>query len=336
MTELLDVLRDSHLDWTTVAFLVEALSNADPLEWDAILEPFLEPGPVLAVLERHPGILENSDAVIKSEVAGISEELEPRDEPHGELVDVAALEEGLLAAGFRALGAGVFIATSQGVSVEVSPGGLLDVAVDGRPVAAVSAFVSKTLAARDVGSLGHALLDWGGRGGSGSRLETPVNVESEESSGDSDSEGESDGLDLRCLPSPHDLGVRQHRRLTILTWGFFKLPKPPKAQALINCSYKKFHYLTRNNKHIKRLNGLNDVVQGRICRNTFFESWLREAVRRIEVEDLASVSLCCAKGTHLSVAVAEIIGKAYYPLAVVRHLTLSHNRPGHAGGSRRH
>merc|ERR1711953_717704 len=89
------------------------------------------------------------------------------------------------------------------------------------------------------------------------------------SSEDSELEIDSDGFDPRCVPSSHDLGVSPERELRIVTWGFFKLTKPPEAQVLFNCSCKKFHYLTRNNKHIKKLNGLDDVVQGRICRNTF-------------------------------------------------------------------
>uniref|UniRef100_A0A7S0BA27 Uncharacterized protein n=1 Tax=Pyrodinium bahamense TaxID=73915 RepID=A0A7S0BA27_9DINO len=140
----------------------------------------------------------------------------------------------------------------------------------------------------------------------------------------------------RVLPAPSELGASPARRLTISTWGKARIVQPPDAQAHFACDSKKFHYLTRNNKHIKKLNGLDEVVQSRILRNGFFEDWIRETVQRIEREDLASLTLHCHKGTHLSVAVAEIMRKVYYPNAEVQHLTLAYVRPGRVGGPSRH
>lgn len=346
MTELLDVLRDGQLDQETVAFLVEALSNAEPSDWDAILEPFVQPGPVLDVLTSYPNVLEQSAVALAAVTAwamdaeeapeAASEEGVHRDARGVTSADFAALEEGLLEAGFTVLIDGVFVHVAGGVSVETLLDGTFDVAVDGKSSADVAAFVATTLTTKGAHGLGRALFQWGSRHGGGKQVHDLPPESMDEGSDASGSEGDANGFDPQCIPSSAELGVNRDRELAIVTWGFFKLQKAPEAQAMINCSYKKFHYLTRNNKHIKRLNGLHDVVQGRICRNTFLEPWLREAVRRIESEDLVSVSLCCAKGTHLSVAVAEIMRKAYYPRATVRHLTLAHNRPGHAGGAARH
>eukprot|EP00927_Polykrikos_kofoidii_P060930 TRINITY_DN55827_c0_g1_i1.p1 TRINITY_DN55827_c0_g1~~TRINITY_DN55827_c0_g1_i1.p1 ORF type:complete len:587 (-),score=77.91 TRINITY_DN55827_c0_g1_i1:170-1930(-) len=179
--------------------------------------------------------------------------------------------------------------------------------------------------------------------GQGVRVWKPVgqhqggeNVSGTDNSDGSISEQGGAGFDPSRLPSAAALGASKERQITITTWGNSRMSKPPEAQAHITCNYKKFHYLTRNNKHIKKLNGLHDEVQGRVCRNGFLESWLREVVSRIEREDLSSLCLHCHKGTHLSVAIAEILHKAYYPFATVTHTTLTYVRPGHVGGPARH
>jgi len=113
------------------------------------------------------------------------------------------------------------------------------------------------------------------------------------------------------------------------------MQKPPEAQTHITCDIKKFHYLTRNNKFLKRLTGLDDEVQEQICRCGFFSDWIASAVARIERDNVSSLALNCFKGTHRSVAAAEILRKVYYPRATVRHLTMGYIRPGRAGGPSR-
>jgi len=151
-----------------------------------------------------------------------------------------------------------------------------------------------------------------------------------------DSEGNDQQLEVHCLPKPDVLGASRDRVLNIITWGNGRCAQPPPADAYITCNYKKFHYLTRNNKHIKRSNGLDEAVQGRICRNGFTESWLRDTIGRIEHDDLHNVAFHCWKGTHLSVAIAEILRKFYYPRATVQHSSLAYIRPGRKGGPAKH
>merc|ERR1712217_891734 len=101
------------------------------------------------------------------------------------------------------------------------------------------------------------------------------------------------------------------------------------------CNYKKLRYLTRNNKHIVHRNGLDSDVQEQIIRCSFFAGWLREVIQRVEQDDVLSLALHCYKGTHRSVAAAEILKAKYYPLATVHHLTLQYIRPGRPGGPSR-
>lgn len=137
------------------------------------------------------------------------------------------------------------------------------------------------------------------------------------------------------LPSPGEVGVDQARVLEIMTWGNSKM-KPPKAQLHVTCNYKKFHYLTRNNKHIKWLNGLDAEVKDRVRRSAFLESWLRDTLPQIEGQNVQTVALHCHKGTHLSVAIAELMQELYYPNATVQHLSLRAERAGRRGGPARH
>jgi len=349
---LLDTFKENGIDHETISFLVEALSNADTCDWHAILEPFVHPSPVLSVIEQNPGILEHTVVLCHTDMARMPEAKEhnvtdARDDFHGmsshcvqylmqphEMTEVKA---GLSDAGFTVLGENVFSHVASGITVETVSDALPDVAVDGCSKDQIVNFVAKAFACEGPHGFGNALLSWGRHiQGKKNQIRTDFQYDTCSSSEDSGAEFDSDGFDPRCIPSATELGANPGRRLTIFTWGFFKLSRPPDAQVLINCSSKKFHYLTRNNKHIKKLNGLHDVVQGRICRNTYFEPWLRDTIRRIESVNLASISLCDAKGTHLVVAIAEIIQKTYYPRAQVQHLTLTANKPGHAGGPRRH
>mmetsp|Transcript_726 Transcript_726/g.1496 ORF Transcript_726/g.1496 Transcript_726/m.1496 type:complete len:338 (+) Transcript_726:79-1092(+) len=337
MAQLLEVLALGGTDRQTAAFLVEALGNAEAADWDSILEPFVQPRPVIDLLVSNLEELQRASLIIRAEGEGAVNKVHAQScqDPLDlvEQLDDSGIQEGLLGAGFKALGDGIWYSQASHITVELAPGALPIVSVDGCPGDEILSFVAKAVS--EVGSteLGRALVEnkW-----SRGRDCMPELDAEDDSEAESDSERDPEGFDIRCLPRAIDVGARRDRQITLITWGFFKLARPPEAQALINCSCKKFHYLTRNNKHIKKLNGLDDVVQGRICRNTFFASWLLEAIGRIEREDLNMVSMCCAKGTHLSVAIAEMMRKAYYPKATVQHLTLTHNRPGHAGGSRRH
>mmetsp|Transcript_685 Transcript_685/g.1692 ORF Transcript_685/g.1692 Transcript_685/m.1692 type:complete len:372 (-) Transcript_685:115-1230(-) len=67
MSLLLDAFEDAGVDRETVAFLVEALQNAEPDDWSAIVEPFLPSDPVVAVLNAEPDVLERTVRALERE-----------------------------------------------------------------------------------------------------------------------------------------------------------------------------------------------------------------------------------------------------------------------------
>lgn len=261
------------------------------------------------------------------------------------------LSDDLLRAGFTLVSDGIFAFTPHGIVVETMIGNPLVVTVDGRSDDMVAAFAKDFIAHRGVSGFGDALISWAKQG----HAATPqvpragcaiFELGSENdcsANGSSDEEGScsehASGFDPLALPAPAELGVDAGRRIRILTFGKHRLKKFPselmQVQAHITCNIKKFHYLTRNNKHLTKLSGLHDEVQGQICRCGFFASWIGDVVKRIEQNNLTSLALNCFKGTHRSVAAAEILKKAYYPLADVKHLTLGYIRPGRPGGPAR-
>eukprot|EP00927_Polykrikos_kofoidii_P054755 TRINITY_DN49129_c0_g1_i1.p1 TRINITY_DN49129_c0_g1~~TRINITY_DN49129_c0_g1_i1.p1 ORF type:complete len:678 (-),score=84.16 TRINITY_DN49129_c0_g1_i1:151-2184(-) len=277
-------------------------------------------------------------------------------------IDDVALREGLLEAGFSACGEGLFVSVAHGVTVELESQCLwsyktIRANVAGRGEEEVAAFIA-SLVGEDARLLGRKLLEWSQLARDATVAEVRqermraafrgVQTSSDESdNSDEDADttleiGVSDGIHDTCrdleyvLPSPNVVGANRERRIKFISWGTNRLPRPPEVEVHITCSIKKFHYLTRNNKHIKRLNGLNEEVQGQIMRCGFFSSWVADVVSQIESKDLACLGLHCFKGTHRSVAAAEILRKVYYPRALVEHLSLQFIRPGRAGGPSRH
>lgn len=350
---ILDVFEDAGLDLETRSFLVEALLNADDTDWLDILEPFLPPSHVLSAVEaaKRTVLVEAEKELdmlrlVQPETcdrSGPDAHGHHDDENLGDQTcigvslvlsreDVVTLCRECIELGFSNVSEGLYCLLSEGMTLELNEGESLAALMDHQCAAEVHKFLVEYVQCRGFSGLVDALVTW-----RRASRDSSANVESASDDASSDGDCADDiGFDPRLLPTCGELGVNVQRKLTILTWGFFKLDKAPPADALINCAYKKFHYLTRNNKHIKKLTGLDDVVQGRVCRNTFFPVWLASTVARIERNNLQSVSFCCAKGTHLSVAIAEMMKKAYYPHASITHLTIAANRPGHSGGPRRH
>jgi hypothetical protein len=49
---------------------------------------------------------------------------------------------------------------------------------------------------------------------------------------------------------------------------------------------------------------------------------LRQTVRKIEEEDLHTISTFCSKGRHRSVSAAVLLKLIYFPNATIEHLTI--------------
>jgi len=76
MSLLLDALEDGGLDRETIHFLVEALVNAEPSDWGAVMEPFLDMEKPLKVLEAEPAELQRTVKALELAVAALPNKAE--------------------------------------------------------------------------------------------------------------------------------------------------------------------------------------------------------------------------------------------------------------------
>jgi len=124
----------------------------------------------------------------------------------------------------------------------------------------------------------------------------------------------------------HQLHINRNRQLHIYTWG----------DALM----KKTALKTRNSQfdiNAKPLNGRgggadtkqNALQDQRIVLNVAASladargmQLLVHTLRKIEAEDLRTISVFCTKGRHRSVSMAVLLQQAFYPNAKVEHLTI--------------
>nr|QBK89512.1 MAG: hypothetical protein LCPAC001_00220 [Pithovirus LCPAC001] len=136
---------------------------------------------------------------------------------------------------------------------------------------------------------------------------------------DEKDESVNEGLDFEYLKSLVEINDPK-RKLTIYTWGKrLKKSKPHQSQHNFNASI-----LNGRAKGIdlRNNNGLYLPIQKVVSRCSSFETWINMAIKKIETDDLISISINCAKGRHRSVAVAEILKKVYYPDSKIIHLTI--------------
>jgi len=122
------------------------------------------------------------------------------------------------------------------------------------------------------------------------------------------------------------LSVKSDRRLHIYTWGDALMKKTAlksrKSQFDINAKPLNGRGGGANTKH----NALQDQ---RIMLNVAASladargmQLLVQTLRKIEGEDLSTISVFCTKGRHRSVSLAVLLQHRYYPNAIVEHLTI--------------
>lgn len=236
---------------------------------------------------------------------------------------LSALAEGLPADGFTSLGGGVFTAMAPGprggVAVEILlGGGALSVNVDGKASESVDAFVSGVL----VGGTSEAALSFG------RRLLQWLAATRRAADGFANDISEivvANGYDPRMLPSPARLGADPKRDLKLVSSSkvHHKVNQRTPADLYVDCDIKKLDVFVCKSRHmLKTKNGLDDEVQGRLCRNAHFAEFVTDVVQRIEAANPKVVAFLCPSGQHASVATCEIIGKAYYPSAHREHKVL--------------
>jgi hypothetical protein len=125
-------------------------------------------------------------------------------------------------------------------------------------------------------------------------------------------------LNLDLLPEADALRADASRQLRIVTWGRSMRRTAPRAQKHFCVSLKKLRYRADPGKET----GLSSLIMARVCRCTYFATWVRETIIEIETQNLSDISINCWKGRHRSVAAAELLRMRYYPCAQVQHLEL--------------
>jgi hypothetical protein len=252
---------------------------------------------------------------------------------------ILGFRDGLVNAGFVAAGADVFVDLVRGVTVEMMSNQVF-ICVDNRSEQDVDAFVAKTLANEgSLGSLNEFVRRFGGHliawvetpkeddSLDARRVQAGHEVEVDGFSDDDDAD-DHDGcvntsltLDLSLLPSAAELGASVTRRLVVITFGCHVVRTRPVADWHYCIDDRRIRYRL-SGRNAAKCCGLDEFIQARVCRCAFFSSFVGEIVRDVEAKSFAVVAIFCRKGRHRSVAAAEILKRAYYPEAVVRHQSL--------------
>jgi hypothetical protein len=236
-----------------------------------------------------------------------------------------ALVEGLLHAGFKAVGENVFLEAKTDVTVELSPD-ILEVhwgaaSHNGQDIAC---FVADALAVDAAGSMFKCASQFG------SELLGFIHEDCIDDKGPSTSHDDmasskcsNNGLhlDLSLLPTVSSLCISIDRTLTLVTYGCNVMNPRPQAQRYYCLDDRRIRYRL-SGREAAKLCGLDEIIQARVCRCGFFAVWLSEITSDIEKYNLERVAIFCWKGRHRSVAAAEILKRVYYPRAHVQHLCL--------------
>ncbi len=108
--------------------------------------------------------------------------------------------------------------------------------------------------------------------------------------------------------------VNAERELTIYTWG---ANQRKEIKETVD-----HHFDVRNislDDPPRTETGRDATVQTRILSITKFYNYIQNIVKKIEDKHYNSIAICCHRGKHRSVAIAEILKNKYYPLATVVH-----------------
>lgn len=127
---------------------------------------------------------------------------------------------------------------------------------------------------------------------------------------------ERDNVDLPF----RDLTWNPERKLTIYTWGRKHRKQAPKQ------SQHNFNATTMAERRrmisFRHDTGLNPETQKIVKSSMGYGGFMRSMIKKIEDDDLYTISINSTEGLHRSVACSEILKREFYSDAVVHHLNV--------------
>jgi len=115
-----------------------------------------------------------------------------------------------------------------------------------------------------------------------------------------------------------DKRIDTDKILKINTWGL-KKHIPVECDVIFDASL----FSTKINVDVKKLTGLDEIVQQGILNHPKFDIIIEMILTEIETNNYQKIGFICNYGKHRSVGWAEIIKKMYYPKSVINHMGIT-------------
>lgn len=139
-------------------------------------------------------------------------------------------------------------------------------------------------------------------------------------SNDSDLDENCDTTDDKSQDFKENLYWNNKRTLTIYTWGKKRRKSKPLGS---ECNFNA-GVISGKKKglDLKKLNGLSPDVQRSVASASGYCDFMKNMVKKIENNNLSTISINCTAGRHRSVACAELLKKLVYPQSSIYHCEL--------------
>jgi len=115
-----------------------------------------------------------------------------------------------------------------------------------------------------------------------------------------------------------DKQIDTDKILKINTWGL-KKHIPVECDVIFDASL----FSTKINVDVKKLTGLDEIVQQGILNHPKFDIIIEMILTEIETTNYQKIGFICNYGKHRSVGWAEIVKKMYYPKSVINHMGIT-------------
>jgi RNase adaptor protein for sRNA GlmZ degradation len=119
----------------------------------------------------------------------------------------------------------------------------------------------------------------------------------------------------KLITKINKIDINNNRELSIFTWGI-------KKHKAVDCDiiFDATLFFTKINKDVKKLNGLDEIIQTSIINHPMFDLIIEKIITEIEINNPKNIGIYCNYGKHRSVGWAEIIKKLYYNKSTITHM----------------